>query len=117
MAVRAVKFKKERGRLPSTSSTDAREKRMAEGAAAFVCFRDEGRHDVDLDDLRSELDDFFDPARLDMEIKDRFGNPIIPREWFLVRTLSEQQSRLLKQSVFVAIGGLRSSSVDVTAID
>lgn len=26
----------------------------------------------------------FDPARLDIEIKDRFGNPIIPREWFLV---------------------------------
>lgn len=26
----------------------------------------------------------FDPARLKVEIKDRFGNPIIPREWFLV---------------------------------
>ena len=26
----------------------------------------------------------FDPARLDIEIKDRFGNPIKPREWFLV---------------------------------
>lgn len=26
----------------------------------------------------------FGPARLDVEIKDRFGNPIIPREWFLV---------------------------------
>jgi hypothetical protein len=26
----------------------------------------------------------FDPARLDVEIKDRFGNPVIPREWFLV---------------------------------
>lgn len=26
----------------------------------------------------------FDPARLDIEIKDRFGNPIVPREWFLV---------------------------------
>jgi hypothetical protein len=26
----------------------------------------------------------FDPARLDIEIKDRFGNPITPREWFLV---------------------------------
>lgn len=26
----------------------------------------------------------FDPARLDIEIKDRFGNPVIPREWFLV---------------------------------
>lgn len=26
----------------------------------------------------------FDPARLDIEVKDRFGNPVIPREWFLV---------------------------------
>lgn len=26
----------------------------------------------------------FDSARLDIEIKDRFGNPVIPREWFLV---------------------------------
>jgi hypothetical protein len=26
----------------------------------------------------------FDPARLNVVIKDRFGNPVIPREWFLV---------------------------------
>jgi hypothetical protein len=26
----------------------------------------------------------FDPALLDIEIKDRFGNPVRPREWFLV---------------------------------
>jgi T5orf172 domain len=26
----------------------------------------------------------FGPARLDIEIKDRFGQPITPREWFLV---------------------------------
>lgn len=25
-----------------------------------------------------------EPARLDIEIKDRFGNPVVPREWFLV---------------------------------
>lgn len=25
----------------------------------------------------------FDPAQLDIEIRDRFGNPIKPREWFL----------------------------------
>lgn len=45
LAVRAVEFKKERGRLPSISSTDAWEKRMAEGAAAFVRFKDEGRYE------------------------------------------------------------------------
>ena len=26
----------------------------------------------------------FDPARLNIEIKDRFGQPVVPREWFLV---------------------------------
>jgi T5orf172 domain len=26
----------------------------------------------------------FDPAQLDIELRDRFGNPIKPREWFLV---------------------------------
>jgi hypothetical protein len=26
----------------------------------------------------------FDRAQLDIEIKDRFGNPVKPREWFLV---------------------------------
>lgn len=45
LAIRAVQFRKERGRLPSTNSPDAWEQRMAEGAAAFVRFKDEGRYD------------------------------------------------------------------------
>jgi superfamily II DNA or RNA helicase len=45
LAVRAVKFKKERGRLPSIDAQDAWERRMAEGAAAFVRFKDEGRYE------------------------------------------------------------------------
>ena len=45
VAIRAFKFKKERGRLPEMSSADAWEKKMAEGAAAFVRFKDEGRYD------------------------------------------------------------------------
>jgi superfamily II DNA or RNA helicase len=44
LAVRAVRFKKERGRVPSLTSQDAWERRMAEGAAAFVHFKDEGRY-------------------------------------------------------------------------
>lgn len=45
LAFRAFRFKKERGRLPSITSADAWEKRMAEGAAAFVRFKDEGRYE------------------------------------------------------------------------
>ena len=34
--------------------------------------------------LENLLHRFFSAARLDLEIKDRFGNPVKPREWFLV---------------------------------
>jgi superfamily II DNA or RNA helicase len=44
LAVRAVQFKKERGRVPAVTSVDAWEKKLAEGAAAFVRFKDEGRY-------------------------------------------------------------------------
>jgi superfamily II DNA or RNA helicase len=45
LAMRAFRFKKERGRLPSLTSQDVWEKRMAEGAAAFVRYKDEGRYE------------------------------------------------------------------------
>jgi len=34
--------------------------------------------------LENLIHKFFTQARLDIEIKDRFGKPIIPREWYLV---------------------------------
>ena len=34
--------------------------------------------------LENLIHKFFEPAKLNIEIKDRFGNPIVPREWFLV---------------------------------
>lgn len=34
--------------------------------------------------LENLIHRIFDPARLDIEIKDRFSNPVVPREWFLV---------------------------------
>lgn len=45
LAIRAARFKKERGRTPSIDSQDAWERRMAEGATAFMRFRKEGRYD------------------------------------------------------------------------
>jgi superfamily II DNA or RNA helicase len=44
LAARAVRFKNDRGRLPSVTSPDAWERRMAEGAAAFMRFKREGRY-------------------------------------------------------------------------
>lgn len=45
LAVRAFKFQKERGRLPAPTAQDAWERRMAEGAAAFMRFKKEGRYE------------------------------------------------------------------------
>jgi hypothetical protein len=45
IAKRAVEFKRERGRIPSIASTDPWEKHLAEGAAAFMRFKKEGRYD------------------------------------------------------------------------
>ncbi|MEO1965526.1 DEAD/DEAH box helicase family protein [Hyphomonas sp.] len=45
IAKRAVEFKRERGRLPSATAADPWERHLAEGAAAFVKFKDEGRYE------------------------------------------------------------------------
>lgn len=34
--------------------------------------------------LENLIHKFFEPARFDLEMKDRFGRPFRPREWFLV---------------------------------
>jgi hypothetical protein len=34
--------------------------------------------------LEGVIHKFFEPARLDIEVKDRFGTAVTPREWFLV---------------------------------
>jgi hypothetical protein len=34
--------------------------------------------------LENLIHRFFEPAKLNIEIKDRFGKPVVPREWFLV---------------------------------
>ncbi|MCR9175286.1 MAG: DEAD/DEAH box helicase [Alphaproteobacteria bacterium] len=44
-AIRAVQFKRDNQRSPSFTSTDAYERKLAEGAAAFMRFKKEGRYD------------------------------------------------------------------------
>jgi len=34
--------------------------------------------------LENLIHRIFEPAKLEIEIKDRFGRPVVPREWFLV---------------------------------
>ena len=41
-------------------------------------------YNVDRTKLEHLIHRVFGSARLDIEIRDRFGNPVVPREWFLV---------------------------------
>lgn len=41
-------------------------------------------YNINRSKLENLMHRIFDAARLDIEIKDRFGLPVIPREWFLV---------------------------------
>jgi hypothetical protein len=41
-------------------------------------------YDVNRVKLENLIHRLFDPAQLEVEIRDRFGNPVKPREWFLV---------------------------------
>ena len=34
--------------------------------------------------LENIIHKFFEPVKLDIQINDRFGQPVVPREWFLV---------------------------------
>jgi hypothetical protein len=47
----------------------------------IATYRLEGINRTKLENLIHRI---FAPARLDIQIRDRFGNPIVPREWFLV---------------------------------
>ena len=40
-------------------------------------------YNIDRARLEKLIHRIFAPARLDIEIEDRFGNPVVPREWFL----------------------------------
>ena len=41
-------------------------------------------YNIDRGKLEKLMHRIFAPARLNVEIEDRFGNPVVPREWFLV---------------------------------
>lgn len=51
--------------------------------------------------LESLIHRIFDPARLEIEVIDRFGNPVIPREWFLVPlfAINEAVARIMDGSI------------------
>lgn len=51
--------------------------------------------------LENLIHRIFDAARLDIEIKDRFGNPVVPREWFLVplNVIDEAVEKVIEETI------------------
>ena len=49
-------------------------------------------YNINRSKLENLIHRIFESARLDIEIKDRFGNPVVPREWFLVPLLSIKEA-------------------------
>ena len=53
-------------------------------------------YNINANRLEKLIHRFFEPAKLDIEIDDRFGKPFKPREWFLVplSVIEEAMKRL-----------------------
>jgi Meiotically up-regulated gene 113 len=68
-----------------TRSTEAsRQDRVTEAKADVEIVATYELYNIYRTRLENLIHRVFDPGRLDVEIKDRFGQPVIPREWFLV---------------------------------
>ena len=51
--------------------------------------------------LENLIHRIFEPARFDVEIRDRFGKPVVPREWFMVPlfVIDEAVERIRDRSI------------------
>jgi hypothetical protein len=72
--------------------------------------------------LENLIHKFFEPARLDLEMKDRFGRPFRPREWFLVPldVIDEAVQRLKDGSIVDCrydIGSARILPISASLVD
>ena len=58
-------------------------------------------YDINRTKLETMIQSFFEGARLDIEIKDRFGKPVRPKEWFIVpvSAIDEAVSRIKDKTI------------------
>jgi len=58
-------------------------------------------YDINRTKLEAMIQSFFEGARLDIEIKDRFGKPVRPKEWFIVpvSAIDEAVSRIKDKTI------------------
>ena len=66
-----------------------------------------GLYNIDRSKLEKLIHRIFAPARLEVEVQDRFGNPIVPREWFLVPL----------DAIDAAVGKIRDGTIAEYAYD
>ena len=64
-------------------------------------------YNIDRGKLEKLIHRIFAPARLEIEIADRFGNPVVPREWFLVPL----------DAIDAAVGKIRDGTIAEYAYD
>lgn len=69
--------------------------------------------------LESILHKFFENAKLDIEIKDRFGQPITPREWFLVplHVIDEVVKKIKDETISKYYYDINSASLILVSSD
>ena len=71
---------------------------------------------------RSKLENLihrvFEPARFDVEIRDRFGRPVVPREWFMVPlfVIDEAVARIKDRSIVDYVYDPKSAKLIMKAV-
>ena len=70
-------------------------------------------YNIDRSGLEKLIHRIFAPARLDIEIEDRFGNPVVPREWFLVPldAIDEAVGKIREETIAGYVYDPRSASL------
>ena len=66
-----------------------------------------GLYNIDRSKLEKLIHRIFAPAQLEVEVQDRFGNPVVPREWFLVPL----------DAIDAAVGKIRDGTIAEYAYD
>ena len=70
-------------------------------------------YNIDRGGLEKLIHRIFAPARLDIEIEDRFGNPVVPQEWFLVPldAIDEAVGRIRQETIAGYVYNPQSASL------
>ena len=71
-------------------------------------------YNINRNKLENVIHRIFAPARLEIEIQDRFGNPVVPREWFLVPlgTIDDAVEKIREGTITQYFYNARTASLD-----